>query len=201
MIFDMQALALLARAWLRRGIRRTDAVGAEVRRVDPMIGQAESSAMPVIATHHPVTRCLAAATQGFRGLEDLQRIGPSLPWRHGYDPHPSRAGLEDRLAWVEIVGPAAPLRHPALCVGFVLMAPHTVYPAHAHPAVELYHVISGTALWTAADVATERRPGDFILHPSGISHAMTTAEEPLLAIYSWTGDMLSPSRFLSPEHE
>jgi quercetin dioxygenase-like cupin family protein len=196
---EIQALALLARHWLRRGIRRTDAIGAELRRVDPLIAEAESTGMPVIATHHPATRYLVAATQGCQGLEALQRIGPSLSWRHGYDPHPSRPGLEHGLAWAEIVGPAAPLRHAALCVGFLLMAPHTAYPAHAHPAVELYHVISGRALWTAGDAVAVRRPGDFILHPSGISHAMTTAEEPLLTIYTWTGDVTSPSRFLPVE--
>jgi quercetin dioxygenase-like cupin family protein len=195
---DMQALAVLARHWLRRGIRRTDAIGAELRRVDPLILQAEPTATPAIATHHPVTRSLAEATHGFQDLETLQRIGPSLPWRHGYEPHPSRAGLEERLARVEIIGPAAPLRHPALCLGFVLIAPHTTYPAHAHPAVELYHVVSGCALWTAGDATTERRPGDFILHPSGIPHAMTTADQPLLTIYTWTGDVTSSSRFLQP---
>jgi quercetin dioxygenase-like cupin family protein len=201
MISDLQALAQLARHWLRRGIRRTDAVGAELRRLDPLISEAASTDMPVIATHHPVTRYLAAATHGFRDLEALDRIGPSLPWHHGYDPHPSRAGLDERLARAEIIGPAAPLRHPALCVGFVLMAPHTIYPAHAHPAVELYHIVSGRASWTAGEVETELRPGDFILHPSGISHAMATAEEPLLTIYTWTGDVSSPSRFLSAAHE
>jgi quercetin dioxygenase-like cupin family protein len=76
------------------------------------------------------------------------------------------------------------------------VAPHTNYPAHAHPALELYHVISGRARWTAGGTVEDRRPGDFILHPSGIRHAMSTSEEPLLTIYTWTGDVASPSRFL-----
>lgn len=60
------------------------------------------------------------------------------------------------MAWAEIIGPGAPLRHAALCLGFVLFAPETYYPPHAHPAVELYHVISGAALWTAGNEVTRQ---------------------------------------------
>jgi quercetin dioxygenase-like cupin family protein len=193
---DMKALALLARRYLRRGIRRTDAVGDELRRVDPLIALAETAEPVGAPTHHPVVQHLGAALEGFRDLDALAESGPLLPWRHGYQPHPSRPGLEDRLAWVEVIGPEAPLRYPGLCLGFVLIAPRSDYPPHAHPAVELYHIISGHALWTAGDTVEPRRAGDFILHPSGVPHAMATAEEPLLTIYTWTGDVMSPSRFV-----
>jgi quercetin dioxygenase-like cupin family protein len=192
---DMKALALLARRYLRRGIRRTDAVGEELRRVDPLIALAEAAEPAAAPTHHPAVRHLGAALEGFSDLGAFPESGPLLPWRHGYQPHPSRPGLEDRLAWVELIGPEAPLRYPGLCLGFVLIAPDTEYPLHAHPAVELYHIISGRALWTAGETVEQRRAADFILHPSGIPHAMKTAEEPLLTIYTWTGDVTSPSRF------
>ncbi len=194
---DIKALALLARRYLRRGIRRTDAVGEELRRVDPLIALAENAAPAAAPTHHPAIRHLAAALEGFRDLDGLAASGPLLPWRHGYQPHPSRPGFEDRLAWVELIGPEAPLRYSGLCLGFVLIAPDTTYPAHAHPATELYHIVSGRALWTAGESVATRRAGDFILHPSGIPHAMATAEEPLLTIYTWTGDVVSPSRFVA----
>nr|WP_294527933.1 dimethylsulfonioproprionate lyase family protein [uncultured Rhodopila sp.] len=193
---DIKALALLARRYLRRGIRRTDAVGAELRRIDPLIARAETAEPPAAPTHHPVIRHLGAALEGFRDLDALAESGPLLPWRHGYQPDPSRPGLEDRLARVELIGPEAPLRYPGLCLGFVLIAPHTVYPPHAHPAAELYHIISGRALWSVGETAAPRRAADFVLHPSGIPHATATADEPLLTIYTWTGDVLSPSRFL-----
>jgi hypothetical protein len=193
---DMKALALLARRYLRRGIRRTDAVGEELRRVDPLIALAEPTAPAAPPTRHPAVRHLGTALEGFRDLGALAEAGPLLPWRHGYQAAPSRPGLEDRLAWVELIGPDAPLRYPGLCLGFVLIAPDSTYPAHAHPAVELYHIVSGGALWTAGDSVAPRRAGDFILHPSGLPHAMTTADEPLLMIYTWTGDVTSPSRFV-----
>jgi quercetin dioxygenase-like cupin family protein len=194
---DVNALAALARHWLRRGIRRTDAIGDELRRVDALIPQVEAAPASPPPADHPALRHLPTAVQGFRDLDALTRNAPLLPWRHGYQPDPSRPGLYDGLAWTEIIGPEAPLRHSALCVGFLLLAPHTHYPAHAHPAVEVYHVISGLTEWTAGQTTTERRPGDFILHPSGMRHAMSTAAEPLLAIYTWTGDVTSSSRFVA----
>lgn len=195
---ELAALVADARARLRTGLDRDDAVGAELRRVDALIGQAAAPGPLPAATGHKVLDHLGAALAGVSDLATLARLGPALPWRYGYAPHPSRAGLEDRMAWAEIVGPGAPVRHAALCLGFVLFAPRTWYPPHAHPAVELYHVISGTALWTAGDVVTPRPPGSFVLHPSGLPHATRTQDAPLLTIYTWTGDVDSPSRFLSP---
>ena len=158
-------IALLARHYLRRGIRRTDAAGDELRRVDPLIARAEPAAPFAPPAQHPVVRHLGSALEGFHDLGALAECGPRLPWRHGYQPDPSRPGLEDRLAWIEIIGPDAPLRYPGLCLGFVLIAPDTTYPAHAHPAVELYHIISGSALWTAGETVEPRRAGDFIRTP------------------------------------
>jgi hypothetical protein len=37
----------------------------------------------------------------------------------------------------------------------------------------------------------ERPAGTFIHHPSNISHAMKTGEEPLLALYLWRGGPLA----------
>ena len=54
-------------------------------------------------------------------------------------------------------------------------------------------MIAGRAEWTAGEQTATQRPGDYILHPANIVHAMHTGEEPLLAVYSWTGDVVSPS--------
>jgi len=78
-----------------------------------------------------------------------------------------------------------------------LIAPRTHYPPHAHPAIETYLVITGTALWSlGAAPAAAQPPGALIFHPSGMAHAMETEAEPLLAIWSWRGDVTSPSVYL-----
>jgi quercetin dioxygenase-like cupin family protein len=78
-----------------------------------------------------------------------------------------------------------------------LIAPETRYPPHAHPAIETYLVIAGTALWSLGTApGAAQPPGALILHPSGEAHAMRTQAEPLLAIWSWRGDVTSPSVYL-----
>ena len=63
---------------------------------------------------------------------------------------------------------------------------------HRHAAEEVYIVISGTAAWARGEAAEALRPpGSVIHHPPWMSHGMRTAEEPLLALYLWSGGDLT----------
>ncbi|HLO76207.1 MAG TPA: dimethylsulfonioproprionate lyase family protein [Magnetospirillum sp.] len=170
----------------------------EVARVAELVAAANGEQSPFDATHHPATRHLAEAVEGTRRYAPalaaaLRPLAQALPWRYGYAPRADIPGLERDMAWAEIVGPAAPFRNSQVCLGLTLIGPHTHYPAHRHPAVEAYRVVNGTARWTAGDRAAPQQAGALILHPSELSHAMLTGAEPLLAVYSWTGDVDSPS--------
>jgi mannose-6-phosphate isomerase-like protein (cupin superfamily) len=96
--------------------------------------------------------------------------------------------LGNRMGWGEILGPEAPYHDEHFCFGFTLLGKNTLYPAHYHPATELYVVLSGLAVWTLDGVSKVRGPGEFILHPSNHVHSMQTKDEPLLALYTWSGD-------------
>ncbi|WP_104517865.1 dimethylsulfonioproprionate lyase family protein [Rhodopila globiformis] len=183
-------LARLARHWLRRGIRRRDAVGTELRRIDPLIDQARETGKPASPTYHPVLRHLTSALEGFNGLELLAQSGPLLSWRDAGGP--PGAAPRTQLARAEIIGPEAPLRHPDLTLGFLLVAPHADHAAPGSPATELHHVVSGRALWSVGAATEERRPGDFVLHPDSIRHAIRTADDPLLTIYAVAGNRPVP---------
>ena len=119
----------------------------------------------------------------------LGKLPRPLPWDYQYPPHPSADDLAKRIGFAELIGPEGPMYSPQCRVGFTLMAAHTFYPLHAHPAVELYLVIAGRAEWTASDRRREMPPGGFVLHRSNEPHAMQTLTEPLLALYSWSGDL------------
>jgi mannose-6-phosphate isomerase-like protein (cupin superfamily) len=121
--------------------------------------------------------------------------GP-LPWRYSYPPRPDAPDLADRIAFAELIGPRAPLTAPDCRAGFTLMAPDTFYPLHAHPAIELYLVISGHAQWTTPEAERIVPPGRFVLHLSNQPHAMRTFAEPLLALYGWSGDIDTPAFYL-----
>jgi len=129
--------------------------------------------------------------------EALSALAPALAWTYSY---PARAGGPDlscAVAFSQIVGPIGFRRSDRLRLGLTLIAPETRYPPHAHPAIETYLVIAGTALWSlGAGRARPQPPGALILHRSGMAHAMQTGTEPLLAIWSWRGDVTSPSVYL-----
>jgi hypothetical protein len=177
------------------------AIEHELNRVRALIAAGGWTAGPLVGPPHPAARHLAAAlssvTKPARALaEELARLAPSLPWKYGYAPRPDGPDLGDRIAFAELLGPEAPLRSDALCLGVTLIAPETLYPAHRHPAIELYLVLSGTAVWSAGGRSNLRQPGALVLHPSEVVHSMETGAEPLLALYSWTGaDVRTTSRY------
>ena len=126
-----------------------------------------------------------------RWIEELKALKPALPflpWKYNYEPRADMPDLGNRMGWGEILGPEAPYHDEHFCFGFTLLGKNTLYPAHYHPATELYVVLSGLAVWTLDGVSKVRGPGEFILHPSNHVHSMQTNEEPLLALYTWSGD-------------
>ena len=57
-------------------------------------------------------------------------------------------------------------------VGLIYLSPGTVYPTHAHDAIELYHTLTGSALWGPAMRHLKPvEPNNFVLHPSAMPHA------------------------------
>jgi mannose-6-phosphate isomerase-like protein (cupin superfamily) len=169
-----------------------DAVGREIQRVVSLLEPLPPLTGKFPKSRHAITRqiqtVLQAGNESTAGL--LDAIGPVmrfLPWRYSYPARSDAPNLKQNITFAEIVGPEAPFRSDSFCLGLTLIGPETLYPAHHHPAIELYYVAAGIATWTLAGAAQKHAPGTFILHPSLAVHAMQTHSEPLLAIYSWTG--------------
>jgi mannose-6-phosphate isomerase-like protein (cupin superfamily) len=147
---------------------------------------------PAIAAglNHPASGIAAA----------LAALPGPLPWRYSYPPRPGSQAdpvdLAERIAFAELIGPRAPLDAPGCRAGFTLIAPATFYPLHAHPAIELYLIISGHAQWTTPDSERIVPPGEFVLHDTNQPHAMRTFAEPLLALYGWHGEIDTPAFYL-----
>jgi quercetin dioxygenase-like cupin family protein len=142
---------------------------------------------------------LAAGRRGAEATlaEALAGLSAALAWGYSYPDRPDAPDLSSRVAFSEIVGPGGLVPSDDLRLGLTLIAPATHYPAHAHPAIETYLVVAGNALWQqGSGEAGMQPPGALILHPSSISHAMRTEGDALLAVYSWRGDLVSPSVYL-----
>jgi dimethylpropiothetin dethiomethylase len=169
-------------------------------------------------TRHPLARNVASLLATVDVDDDwrVSRQGPALgalsialaaPDCH----RAARAlgGIADKLAWVEksrarppsyvgnhcsvgIIGPQGMIIDQRFKFGVYLQTPGTFYPAHRHEAEELYFLLSGSALWQRDDADFEPvTSGALIHHASYQPHAMWTHDEPLLALWAWTGNLAS----------
>ncbi|CAH2598796.1 Cupin domain-containing protein [Rhodovastum atsumiense] len=187
---------LRQRLALRRNL--PDAIGREVARAVTALEAVNGTASGLALSFHPVLRHLPACLQATdKGLaEALAPLADHLPWHYGYPPRRDAPDLGRDIAFAELVGPAAPLHSDEVCLGLTLIGPHSFYPLHAHPAAELYWVLSGAAAWTAGQVTQVHPPGSYILHPPNLPHAMRTGAVPLLAAYTWTGEVAISSVYV-----
>jgi hypothetical protein len=95
--------------------------------------------------------------------------------------------------YVEFAGPKEALFHaPDVRVGLLLLGPYLHYPAHAHPAEEIYHPLTEGGLWRRGQEDWRIVPaGRAIHHPPMIVHETKAAESTLLALYCWRGNTVT----------
>jgi len=181
-----------------------DSVNSEIQKVTALLKHIPTLTGEFTNNYHPVTGYLNALLQTGNSstktlLEKVSHVIYKLPWNYSYQVREDIPDLEQNIAFAEIIGPEAPFRSNSVCLGLTIIGPQTLYPNHHHPAVELYLVVAGTAVWTKEGVSNSYPPGTYILHPSQVNHSMQTFAEPLLAIYTWSGkDVFSKSEYTSP---
>ena len=119
----------------------------------------------------------------------LVQCSDLLTWREaGFGKLPEE--FSKRIFASEIIGPKGIIDNPSIRVGLLLQLDYVAYPKHWHSAEELYLVLLGEAHWSVDDGSPEVRPPEsFVHHKSNQPHSMTTIEEPLLAMWGWTGDI------------
>lgn len=189
-----------SKRFLNERAQISDAIGQEAfqfvaREIPAPSGTFEKSVSPLIRWIEDSAKHGSSETANL--LKALKPALPFLPWKYNYEPRADMPDLGNRMGWGEILGPEAPYHDEHFCYGFTLLGKNTLYPAHYHPATELYVVLSGRAEWTLDGVTKVRNPGEFILHPSNHIHSMQTREEPLLALYTWSGeDVVTLSKYV-----
>jgi quercetin dioxygenase-like cupin family protein len=98
--------------------------------------------------------------------------------------------------YVEFAGPKEALfRAPDIRVGLLLLGPRLHYPAHTHPAEEIYHPLTGGGLWRRGREDWRTVPaGHAIHHPPMIEHETKAADSTLLALYCWRGNTMTEAQ-------
>jgi dimethlysulfoniopropionate lyase len=162
-------------------------------------GEVEAPSLPVLAQ---LPAAFAAAHEGAPDLaEPLEAMLPALRWTQNpnYRREPPSPDFLSRYGYAQFAGPGGIptlLANDRLALGLLMLAPETVYPAHAHPAEELYLPLV-PARWQRGDEGwRDRRAGDLVHHPADMVHATEAGKLPLLALYLWLGDLGTAARIV-----
>lgn len=124
----------------------------------------------------------------------LMRLAESrseLRWGQTYTAAELGEQFMANYGWMELFGTRGHFVNDAIAAGFLVLGPHTLYPDHQHVAEELYLPLTPGTEWKKGEgLFIVRRAGEAIHHSSGISHAVRTGSEPLVALYFWRGGPL-----------
>ncbi len=127
----------------------------------------------------------------------LKGIYQEIYWSTFYPRNEKTLDFVDELAVGEIIGPRGPVLSNEIILGALVLGPDTYYPPHAHRASEIYYIVSGTPLFKAGQGDWETKPpGSLFFHPGDLVHATRTERDPMLALYTWRGDITSPAYFI-----
>ncbi len=153
-----------------------------------------------LAVLKKLPEALDAAREGVPDLaEPLSKMAPALRWTQSYRDRPPSSDFLDRYGYAQFVGPASVptlMTSDRLAFGVLFLAPGTLYPAHAHPAEELYVPLAPARWLRGEEKWRERQAGDLVHHASGMVHATEAGTAPLLSLYLWLGDLATGARIL-----
>jgi quercetin dioxygenase-like cupin family protein len=162
------------------------------------------------AGEYPIPEREPGTTAFFHQDNAPRKANKSYPsWYRGHGEN----GLADKDAkyfYQELIGPSAWVK-PGLNAerayfGTLELAAGETYPAHNHPAPELYYVVEGEADWYVNDEKQHVTPGSVIYHRPYDVHGWvnTSQDKPLRVVWMWWAEknpsvMNSGARFTNPD--
>jgi quercetin dioxygenase-like cupin family protein len=163
-----------------------------------------------IAGEYPQPGRLKGTTAFFNEADAVKKANKSYPsWYRGE----GKDGLADNSSlyyYVDLIGPAASVgnahHNEYINMGTLELKPGETYPAHSHPAPEIYYVISGEAQWFVDDESQTVVPGSMIYHRPYAVHGWRnlSKDKPLRVAWIWwsEGDnsvLAKGARFTNPD--
>ncbi len=184
-------------AFYREEALRVPAAGVALTRIaarlaDPGLAQGRPERRP-LAAMELVPAALGAAEAGplARLSTAFAALEPEVAWTQNPNYSDARMGegYMASYAYCVVAGPGGLLEADDVLVSLMVIGPGRLYPAHAHEAEEVYHLLAGPSLWwREGEPWVERAPGALVHHRPWQPHATRTGSGSLLAIASWHGD-------------
>ncbi|MDR1828258.1 MAG: cupin domain-containing protein [Methylobacteriaceae bacterium] len=189
-----------ARRQFSRGLDQGGDVAAETARVldlFPDLDHPPPFTVPEPKPSHPLLTPLSAFLKQHPDLvPGLAELAPFLPWTYNYAPRADDPNLHERMGWFEFIGPDAPLHSLELGFGIGFSTGNVTYRPHIHPAAEIYCILAGHGDYHVDGEVRRLGPGDFSYHAPFAIHAAIRGDEPGMNIYSWTGDVVTLSKYV-----
>lgn len=122
----------------------------------------------------------------------LRGVKDKLHWQQNpnYENNPQTADFVKKYAYCEFIGQNGYVKSDKVAAGVLLMGARAFYPTHAHPAAELYYVLSGQGRFQSGTKPWKNCPaGLTVVHQPHEPHKMETKDLSMLALYIWQGDV------------
>lgn len=121
----------------------------------------------------------------------ITKVMPLIDWHSsGMVDDRIKPEVSNHMATAELVGPDGMIYSEHLRVGLFVQSANLNYVSRKHAAEETFIMLGGSAYWQVEGEPAELcKPGDMIFHPSNISHATVTKDEPFIAAWRWTGNI------------
>jgi hypothetical protein len=185
--------------------RRSDGVAEVLERLS---GQAldladlhtrTSSQLPVL---HYLPQCTAETMLLDPDLAAaIAAVADHLQWRQSaaYNDKVLGEGWLANYGWSQIIGPQGFFTGEDFLLGFLMLGPDRHYRDHYHPAPELYWPLTGPSDWKQGSGTFETKPaGATIWHKPNEIHATRTTAKPLLTVWCWTRNTMTPAKLVEP---
>lgn len=100
--------------------------------------------------------------------------------------------LQQVVRWKILIGAFSPegigIPQDDVLMGVLDLDAGGYYPAHSHPAPEIYFILSGSAEWTVGEETFTAQAGMAIYHPPNVAHRMVNnGAETLKTVWFWWG--------------
>ena len=201
-----------------------NALGRFVEDLEEVAAAAEAGRLPHRARTVGPTRGLANMARAFSiARHDLAELGTQgwnadgrgraiidaaataagwAAWTEFYREDDWSRSFVHHFAGGTVAGPTAPWHVDHLVLDVFVYGPNIDYPAHAHPAEEVYLILGGTAEFKIGADPQYRplRAGDVTYHSPNLPHAIRIGEEPVVGVVMYRGDLEGPLWYRDDMH-